>query len=178
LKLKRGSIPKKDIARTIAGEAVVSGKLAAAFKQRGLTGAAFEPIVFNKSISNYYQLVAPSPALELTEKTIVGHNPFNMSTETYEATEFTVSGGYKVRFEKEVYKCPKGHIIGPGLLSEPYIFSTPAINDYDFFVSKQKIGAKQGLCRPEPLYLCSPAFRKMVKEEKLSGFDFEVAHIE
>jgi hypothetical protein len=30
---------------------------------------------------------------------------------------------------------------------------------------------------PAPILLCSPTFRNMVTEEKLKGFDFEVAHI-
>lgn len=177
LKLKKGSIPKKDIARTIAGEVVVSGRFVAAFKQKSLTGATFEPIVFDKGTSSYYQLSASSPELELTKETMVGHNPFDLSIGDSEADEFTISGGYKVKFEKTVYKCPEGHTIGPRLLSESHVFAISSISDYDFFVSKQKIGAKQGLLRPEPLYFCSQAFRKMVEEEKLSGFDFEVAHI-
>lgn len=178
LKLKKGSIPKKDIARTIAGEVVVSEKFAAAFKQRGLKGALLDPVIFDKGTSNYYQLIASSPELELTEKTIAGHNPFNLSTESSEATEFTVSGSYKVKFEKEVYKCPKGHTIGPRILSEPYILNSPSIAENDFFASKQKTGVKQGLLRPEPIYFCSQAFREMVEDEKLSGFEFEIANIE
>lgn len=178
LKLKKGSIPKKDIARTIAGEVVVSERLAAAFKQRGLKGIAFEPVAFGNVTSNYYQLIASLPELELSDKTVVGHNPFDLSTESSEAMEFTVSGGYKVKFEKTVFKCPKGHTIGARLISEPHILNSPSINDYDFFVSKQKVGAKQGLLRPEPVYFCSPAFRTMVEEEKLSGFEFEIAHIQ
>jgi hypothetical protein len=177
LKLKKGSIPKKDIARTIAGEVVVSGKFVTACRQRSLIGAVFEPIVFDKGTSGYYQLIVSSPQLELTKETVVGHNPFDLSTDDAEADEFIISGGYKVKFEKTVFKCPKGHTIGARLLSEPYVFAIPSIKDYDFFVSKQKVGAKQGLLRAEPLYFCSQAFRRMVEEEKLSGFGFEVARL-
>jgi hypothetical protein len=121
-------------------------------------------------------LITSSPELELTKKTIAGGDPFDLSTEGSEAIEFTISGGHHVKFEKEVYKCSKGHLIGQNLLSEPYVLNSPLISDYDFFASKQKIGVKRGLLRPEPLYLCSPAFREMVEEEKLSGFEFEIAH--
>ena len=175
LKLKKGSIPKKDIARTIAGEVVVSERFATVFKQRGLKGASLEPIILDKGTSNYYQLMATSE-LELTMDTVAGVNIFDFS-EGSEPTEFTVSGGHHVNIEKEVYKCPKGHTIGLNILSELYVLRSPSINDYDFFSSKQKIGVKRGLLQPEPLYLCSPAFRKMVEEEKLSGFQFEIAHI-
>jgi ribosomal protein S14 len=44
--------------------------------------------------------------------------------------------------------------------------------------SKQMIGVKRGLLRLEPLYLCSREFRKIALEEKLKGFEFEIAHIE
>jgi hypothetical protein len=178
LKLKKGSIPKKDIARTIAGEVVVSEKFAVVFKQHALKGALLMPVVFAKGVSSYYQLMASSPELELTEHTIAGGNPFDLPKEMTEAMEFVVSGGHKVRIEKMVLKCPKGHTIGPRLISEAYVFDLPAINEYDFFASRQKTGVKQGLLRPEPMYLCSQSFRKMVLEEKLTGFDFEIAHIE
>ncbi len=179
LKLKKGSIPKKDIARTIAGEVVVSEKLANAFKQRCLAGMIYKPIdLGNKSGANYYQLIASSPELELTEKIVVGHNPFNLSTVNSEPTEFTVASNYKIKSEREVYKCPNGHTIGPKVLSEPYVFNSKSITQNDFFVSKQKVGVKKGLLRPEPLYFCSPAFRKLIEEEKLSGFHFEIANVE
>jgi hypothetical protein len=176
LTLKKGSIPKKDIARTIAGEVVVSEKFAEAIKQRSLKGLRLEPVLFGKGASNYYQLIASSPELELTDKTIAGVNLFDFS-EGSEEREFTVSG-HHVKLEREVYKCPKGHTIGLNLLSEAYVASSPSINEYDFFSSKQKIGVKRGLLRPEPLYLCSQAFREIVEEEKLSGFEFEIANIE
>lgn len=174
--LKKGSIPKKDIARTIAGEVVVSERFAEAIKQRSLEGIRLEPVLFGKVTSNYYQLMASSSELELTDKTVAGVNLFDFS-EGSAGREFTVSG-HHVQLEKEVYKCPKGHTIGLNLLSEAYLASSPSINEYDFFSSIQKIGVKRGLLRPEPLYLCSPAFRQMVEEEKLSGFEFEIARIQ
>ena len=176
LTLKKGSIPKKDIARTIAGEVVVSEKFAIAFKQRSLKGVELEPVVFDKGTSSYYQLIVSSE-LELTGDTVAGVNLFDFS-EGSASREFTVSGVYPVKLEREVYKCPKGHTIGLNLLSEPYVLSSQSIREYDFFAIKQNIGVKRGMLRPEPLYLCSQEFRKMVEEEKLSGFGFEIAHIE
>lgn len=176
LTLKHGSVPKKDIARTIAGEVVVSEKFAAACKQRGLKGIVLEPIVFDKGTSNYFQLTA-TLQIELSQNTIAGIDPFNFS-ENSEPIEFTVSGGYQVKFDKEIYKCPKGHTIGLNLLSEPYVLNSQSIGEYDFFASKQKVGVKRGLLRPEPIYFCSQAFRKMIEEEKLSGLEFEVTNIE
>lgn len=176
LKLKRGSIPKKDIARTIAGEVVVSERFAIVFEKRGLKGVTLEPVTLDKGTSNYYQLKTTSE-LELTRDTVAGVDIFDFS-EGSEPTEFTILDGHHIKIEKEVYKCPKGHTIGLNILSELYVLRSSSINDSDFFSSKQKIGVKRGLLQPEPLYLCSPAFRKMVEEEKLSGFEFEIAHIQ
>lgn len=155
--LKKGTIPKKDIAKTIGGEVVVSEKFVNAVKQRNLKGLQLSPI----NVEKYYQLTADTE-IELTPKTIVGINPFDLSTSS----------------EGEIYKCPKGHTIGLNLLSEPYVTDSPLIKEFDFFASSQKIGVKRGLLRPEPIYFCSPAFRQMVEEEKLSGFEFEIANIE
>jgi hypothetical protein len=176
LKLKKGSIPKKDIARTIAGEVVVSEKFKKAFEQRNLKGLELLPVEFAKGTSDYYQLGA-SKEIELSQNTIAGGDIFEKGSDGSEAYEFTVSGGYKVAFDKEIYRCPKGHLIGLNLLSEAYVLNSPTISESDFLISKQKIGVKRGLLRPQPLYLCSQSFKKMVDDEKLVGFEFEVANI-
>lgn len=134
LTLKKGSIPKKDIARTIAGEVVVSEKFAEAFKQRGLKGAALEPVVFGKGASGYFQLIASSE-LELTVNAVAGVDLFDFF-EGSEPSEFTVTGGHHVKLEKEVYKCPKGHTIGLNLLSEASVFNSTSIKEKDFFCKR------------------------------------------
>jgi hypothetical protein len=176
LKLKRDSIPKKDISRTIAGEVVVSENFFSSIEQRGLKGLSLERVFYVNGISNYYQLIPSSSELALSQDTVAGVNVFDMS-ESNEAIEFVLSEKYTVKLEREVYKCPKGHTIGLNLLSEPYVLKSASIDEYDFFASRQKTGVKRGVLRPEPIYFCSQAFRKMVTKEKLSGFDFEIAHI-
>lgn len=158
LTLKKGSIPKKDIAKTIGGEVVVSEKFVAACKRRGMKGLLLEPVIYDKGESVFFQLLASSQ-IELSKNAVAGINPFDLS----------------ISSEGEIYKCPKGHTIGLNLLSELFVLDNPLLKEYDFFSSKQKVGVKRGLLRPESLYLCSPSFRKMVEEEKLSGFDFEIA---
>lgn len=155
--LKKGTIPKKDIARTIGGEVVVSEKFVNAVRQRNLKGLQLSPI----NVEKYYQLTADTD-IELSQNTVAGINIFDLSTSS----------------EGEIYKCPKGHTIGLNLLSEAYVLNSPLITKNDFIASKQKIGVKRGLLRPEPIYFCSQAFRKMVEEEKLTGFEFEIANIE
>lgn len=161
LKLQKGTIPKKDIARTIAGEIVVSERFKKAFEKRNLKGLELLPVEFAKGKSDYYQLVASSE-IELSKNTVAGINIFDLSSSS----------------DGEIYKCPKDHTIGLNLLSEAYLLNSLSISESDFLLSKQKIGVKRGLLRPEPLYFCSQAFRKMVEDEKLNGFEFEIANIE
>lgn len=163
LNLKSGSVPKVDVARSIAGEVVVSEGFRTAYLRRGLRGALFEPVVFfgKPSAHHFYQIQASSD-ISLTDSTIVGVSPFDYSTSC----------------ENEIYKCPYGHTLGLNLLSEAFVKSGLEIGQFDFFASKQKIGVFRGLLRPEPLYFCSPAFREMVEEECLRGFEFEVANLE
>lgn len=155
--LKKGTIPKKDIARTIGGEVVVSEKFVNVVRQRNLKGLELNPI----NVEKYYQLTADKE-IELSPDTIVGINLFDLSTSS----------------QGEIYKCPKGDTIGLNLLSEPYVTDSLLIKEFDFFASRQKIGVKRGLLRPEPIYFCSQAFRKMIEEEKLNGFEFEIANVE
>jgi hypothetical protein len=160
LMLKRGAIPKKDIARTIAGEVVVSERFASAFKEKGLRGLSFNRVLLGGKESEFFQPF-PLSEIELSDCTIAGANPFDLSTEC----------------EGEVYKCPLGHTIGLNLLSEVFVKGEPLIGQSDFFASRQNIGVKRGLLRPGPVYLCSPAFKKVIDEEKLKGFDFEIAYV-
>ncbi|MBI5326541.1 MAG: hypothetical protein HZB41_14920 [Ignavibacteriae bacterium] len=177
LKLKLSSVPKKDISRSIAGEIVVSEKFVEVFTQNDLKGADFEELNSSKVANNFYQIKVISPRLNLTSNTLAGVNPFDFS-EVGEPEEFTIPGGYNFKIEKEIYKCPNGDNIGLNLISEPYVLNEPSITQSDIFISNQTVGVKQGYLRPEPLYLCSPRFRKLIEENKLTGFKFDVAHIE
>ncbi|KPE49088.1 hypothetical protein [Chryseobacterium indologenes] len=171
LLLKKGTIPKKDIARTIGGEVVVSEKFVNAINLSNMKGLQITPT----NVEKYYQLTA-NEELYLSKNTIAGDDPFTASVSSNGGT-FNVSG-HQVNFEKEVYICPKGDLLGLRLLSEPYVLNNQVISQCDFLTSKQKFGVKRGLLRPEPIYFCSQKFRKMVEEEKLTGFEFEIANIE
>jgi len=159
LTLAFSSIPKKDISRTIAGEVIVSEKFVKAYELAKLNGAIFKPVVFKSKKEGFFQLISKAE-LKLSHLTIAGIDPFDLSTES----------------EGEIYKCPKGHTIGLNLLSEPYIESITE-NNFDFYATEQKIGIRRGLLNPQPLFLCSPAFRNLVIKEKLSGFEFEIAYL-
>lgn len=172
LTLRKGSVPKKDVAKTIGGEIVVSENFKNSLSQRNMKGIKLKPT----NLEKFYQLTTDMEVL-LSPYTVAGVNPWDFSEES-EPVEFNLSGGNPIKFEKEIYKCAKGHTIGLNLLSEPFIQYNQSIGDYDFFSSKQKIGVTRGLLRPEPIYFCSNAFRRMIEEDKLSGFEFEIAHIQ
>lgn len=176
LRLKKGSIPKKDIAETIGGEVVVSKRFKDAVRRWGLKGIFLTPVEYDRGPSDYYQLSA-TEELILTPTTITGVDLFDTTTTGNEEAIIKYKGK-KIKQEKEVFVCPKGHLIGLNLLSEGYVYDSPLIGEYDFFASQQRIGVKRGVLYPEPLYFCSPAFKRMVDEEHLTGFGFEVAHVE
>lgn len=162
LKLKQDSIPKKDISRTIAGELVVSEKFASACSRYNLKGILFNPIIFcSLPTDSFFQLSADI-SLKLSTKTVAGINPFDLS----------INNG------DEIYKCPFGHTIGLNIISEAHIHYNSSISNIDFFASDVYIGVERGLLYPQQLHLCSPALKSMVEKEKLTGFNFEVAHVE
>lgn len=160
--LRKSSVPKKDIARTIAGEVIVSKKFKEISDSYKFKGLKFDPIYSGKRPIDFFQIKSTSPMLIMSENSIGGIDPF----------DFSESSG------EEVYKCPRGHTIGLNILSEVYVERNDQIEKFDFFETKQKIGVKRGLLRPEALSLCSPDFRSTVIKEKLKGFEFEIAHID
>ena len=163
LHLQRRSIPKKDIARTLPMEIVVSKWFVEAVKKWGIRGCVFLPVMHGEMQSeDYFQLKAERE-VTLSLHTVAGVTPFDF-------TEISENG--------EVFRCPLGHTIGLRLVSEVHVIDALEVHEYDFMASKQKIGMRQGVYRPEPIYLVSPRFKRMIDEEQLSGFKFEVAHID
>jgi len=178
LRLKKSSLPKTDISMTIAGEIVVSERFADEFLNLNLKGVTFQKIELDKGLTKSLQLIVSSPEIELTNKTIAGINIFNMATDESQSSEITISGKYKIKFNKEVYKCPRGHTVGLNLISVPHVLKTSLAVGNDLFASRQKVGVKRGLLRPVPIYICSAKFRKMTIDKNLKGFDFQIAEID
>lgn len=159
--LKLNSIPKKDISITIAGEVVVSEKFKQVTDSMDLKGIITSSVLTKKKPSNYFQLTSNNE-VNIADRTVVGINPFDLSD----------------RNLNEIYKCPLGHTIGLNLISELYVKNNSWSLEDDFWITRQKIGVKRGYLRPQPQYLCSSKLRNIILEEKLSGFDFEIVHID
>ena len=86
-------------------------------------------------------------------------------------------------YEREISGCPNGDHLGLNILSEAYVHNSASLSQYDFFISKETVGNKiteenQGsLIRPSHLLFCSPKLYRVIKENNLKGFNFEVAHV-
>ena len=184
LKLRRSTIPKADMAETIARgeETVVSERFVKLIKENNLSGMDFAPVISpgeRGQVLNYYQL-RPLCYLDFSSKTIFGQDPFDLTGEfpgctvVYRNQDGTT---YKEVFPKEIYKCPNGDNMGLSILSEAYIKSDSVLNNLDFFASRQTVGGRGGLIRQHHLFFCSSRMMKVIKANNLKGFKFEVAHI-
>ena len=155
-------IPKgKAIARTIAGEIIISSRLVELFEKHSITGAVFHPIRHSPASSaeskEWFQLIVKSCDAEVMPKTRTGVNPFDED----KAGE---------------YRCPMEDLIGLARLSEVWI-NRSSYNGYDIVASRQFIGTRRGLLRPERLLLISPKIRRIIKDQKVRGCKLEVAHL-
>ena len=155
-------IPKsKDVARTIAGEIIVSARLVELFEKHSITGAEFQSIRCSPASSaeskDWFQLIAKSCSAEVMPKTRTGVNPFDED----KAGE---------------YRCPTGDLIGLARLSEVWI-NRSSYAGFDIVASRQFIGTRRGLLRPERLLFISPKLRRIIEDQKVTGFKFEVAHL-
>jgi hypothetical protein len=154
-------IPKsKDLARTIAGEIVVSKRMVELFERYSITGAKFGPVCHRPATSaeskDWFQLLVKSCDAEVAAPTKMGVNPFDEDTTGQ-------------------YRCSHGDLIGLARLSEVSIRRS-SYNGSDIIASRQFAGTRRGLLRPERFLLVSPKLQKVISEGKLVGCKFEVAH--
>lgn len=155
-------IPKgKDIAKTIAGEIVVSRRVVEVFERHGVTGVALSPVRMSAASSaeskDWFQLSVQSADAEIVAPTRVGIDPFDEDA----------SGECR---------CPLGDLLGLNLLSEVTIRATTR-GDADFVSSPQFIGVRRELLRPERVILISPKVWKLIESEKLKGVEVEIARL-
>jgi len=155
-------IPKgKDIAKTIAGEIVVSQRVVELFERHEITGVALDPVRMSAASSaeskDWFQLNVQSASAEIVAPTRVGIDPFDDDA----------SGECR---------CTLGDLLGLNLLSEVAIRATTR-GDADFVSSRQFIGVRRELLRPERVILISPKVWKLIESEKLKGVEVEVARL-
>jgi len=155
-------IPKgKDIAKTIAGEIVLSPRLVQACRESGLRGAVFRPVRHlgrkGLELSEWSQLVITSKPLKLSASTVTGINLFDLD-------------------EANRHRCPKGHMAGLNQLSELYV-ERKSWDGSDWVGTDKFFGERRGELRPEPRLLISQKLRQVLVGMKAKGFECEVAHL-
>lgn len=155
-------IPKgKDFARTIAGEHIASRRVVEIFDKAGVSGVSFHPVRMKGASSlepgEWSQLVIHSAEAEIVAPTRVGIDPFDDDS-------------------KDECRCPSGELIGLNLLSEVTV-SAASRGEADFVTSRQFIGTRRGLLRPERVVLISPGVQRLINSEKLKGCRIEIAHL-
>ena len=182
LKIHRSRIPKTDISMTLgAGEEIlVSERFRQIMEDNHVTGIRYEPVYSGHKQIDYFQLL-PEHYIELSDKTLFGISPFDLSGESKPFNIQHKNPDGKIWVEHvplTVYKCPNGDNLGLNILSEAYIKYSSVLNGLDYFASRQTVGHKgKGLIRPKHLIFCSNRMMRIIKENRLKGFKFEVAHI-
>jgi hypothetical protein len=154
-------IPRgKDITETIAGEIIVSSRIATLFGRNKVTGIHLEPVRVNRGrqiSEDWYQLRIPASEAELVPPTRVGINPFDEDPEGR-------------------LRCSRGDLIGLNLLSEVSI-AKDSRGETDFVASKQYIGTRRGLLRPRRVILISPRIRQLLVDADVKAFETDIAHL-
>ena len=160
LELRR--IPKsKDISRTIAGEVVVSKRVVDLFVRNGVDGVKLTAVRDGRSpdveSKDWFQLQIEGARAEIVPPTRAGINPFDED-------------------ERGECRCATGDLIGLALLSEVTI-SSASRGKADFVATRQFVGVRRGLLRPQQIMLISPKVCNLILSEKLKGWAIEVAHV-
>jgi hypothetical protein len=148
-----------DFASTIAGEVIVSKRVADLFTSENLRGAEFVPVRLTnedeRPSGEWCQVKALGVQAALHSSTRVGNDPFDHS---------------------EAGRCPRCDLAGLNVLSEVSI-RRETYDGSDFVETKELTGVRRGLLRPRPVMLLSPRGWRMIDGAKLKGLAVEVAHL-
>lgn len=149
-----------DIAKTIAGEVIVSSRFVESWKKNQLEDATFKPVLQKGKMpvitKDWYEPVVESAPLSVVKPTKAGNDPFDDD-------------------EKGQYKCP-GHVLGLNLISELTV-ARKSYDGSDLVTTDLAFGWKQGLLMPErPLILSQKAW-DCLRKDGIKGFNVEVVHL-
>jgi hypothetical protein len=149
---------KKDLAITIAGEIVISARLAEVLRKHGITGAEYRPVRHKTGalVEEWRQLAVTSKPVDIVPPTRVGDTPFNLDG-------------------RGQHRCPLKHVVGLNRLSELWV-KRARHDGSDWVRTRQRIGVRRGVLRPEEQLLISPRLHRLLVELKAKRFEAEVAH--
>lgn len=162
LRLRTGRIPRGiDIARSIAGEIVVSERFAGWLATEGLTGTDLRPVDAvgkpRSSGSNWYQLVPERAEVEVAAPSAFGVDPFAAP-------------------ESDASRCPEGHVLGLRRLTE-LSATESSLSPVDVQATRAAVGHRLGELRPERMLIFSRRFFESFRRSGLKGLAFEVVHV-
>jgi hypothetical protein len=163
LVLDTAQIPKRaDVPLTIAGEWVLSRRLADLLEREHVTGVELRPVRHRgngggRVTPDWLQPVIGPPGVGMVAPTHFGIDPVRDD----------LAGEYR---------CPLGHTAGLKILSEPYVDRRTWLSQ-DMVETEQLVGARLGLYLPKPLVLISQRFYRLLSENNMRGFRVEVAHL-
>ena len=160
--LNLNRIPKnKDFSRTIAGEIVVSRRVVDLFNRNEVDNIALTPVIDSRrpqvKSDDWFQLQVISSYGKIISPTLVGNSPFDYD-------------------ENDEYRCGAGHLLGLNLLSEVFI-DMDCQKIPNIFMSKQYVGVRRGLLRPQNILFVSKRIMNLLKLEKIKGYEIEIARI-
>lgn len=155
-------IPRnKDFARTIAGEVVVSQRVAEELASADISGVDLTPVVPSgrprEASQRWYQLLVKQNDAVIVSPTRVGNDPFDDDP-------------------RGEYRCSQGDLLGVALLSEVSIAgaSWPGL---DVLGTRQFVGVRRGFLRPQRPLLVSSRIWRLVTDQGWKGCSFEVVHL-
>jgi hypothetical protein len=156
------AIPKRDIARSLGNEVVVSARLADQFQREWVSGVRFDKVYQGGTIPllalpGYREPVIGNAGIEIAGETRFGAELFENSTDPR-------------------YRCVNGDLLGLNLLSELFVKSATVGPD-DVQATRQFVGVHRGLIRPYRCLLIGPKVRDLLLREKFTGFKLEVVHL-
>lgn len=161
LRLPPSRVPKGcDFATTIAGEHVISKRMAEILSRAGVTGAHFTPIRHGRppgiDAKDWFQLRISGPRAKIVPPTQLGAGPFDRN---------------------QIGKCQlQGDTAGLNVLSEVSIQATTR-GEADFLETDQYVGVRRGALRPERQILISPKVQRIIMSEGKKGCKIEIAHL-
>lgn len=157
---------RKDMARTIASEWIVSSRLASLMQSEDIAGVTFAP-VYGPTGSRSGLRLAESPfwkdpivqdhAVRVCSPTHVGIDPFPSA-------------------QDESTRCPEGHLLGLNLVSEVHI-SAETRSDFDIAFTREYVGVRRGVIRPRQLLLVSQRIRALFMRHEITGYRLEIVHV-
>lgn len=162
LRLNLNKVPASvDVARTLAGEIVVSERFAQMARASVLSGATLDEVVHQggrrRDPTLWYQLAPATAEVAISPAAHFGVDPFDESGDGQ-------------------YRCPLGHVLGLRRTSE-LVVRRSSLGSEDVQATKSAAGVRSGVLRPERFLLVSQNARRLFLSSAIKGLVFEVVRI-